>query len=190
MVTVQAPAGIGKSSMLKYMCLQWSGRQLWANLFDILIFIECRTLNQLGDMTFREFISKHVENVSKKVDPETNIVHGLDEITGVASLSNLNPKYAPDEFLSVLELTQTLLCGRLAPGSHIIVTSRPHTLTYLQSSKWFNSLSKHSLALDIQGLSEEGVCAFIHRTSTDDFEVECTELCPCRTLQTRARADR
>jgi len=210
-VTVQAPAGIGKSSMLKYMCLQWSGRQLWANLFDILIFIECRTLNQLGDMTCREFISKHVENVSKKVDPETNIVHeieshaskgrllflldGLDEITGVASLSNLNPKYAPDDVLSPLELTQALLCGRLAPGSHIIVTSRPHTLTYLQSSKWFNSLSKHSLALDIQGLSEEGVCAFIHsfvenKISTDDFEVECTELCPCRTLQTRARADR
>jgi hypothetical protein len=32
---------------------------------------------------------------------------------------------------------------------------------------------------------EEGVCAFIHsfvenKISTDDFEVACTELCPCR----------
>lgn len=211
-VTVQAPAGIGKSSMLKYMCLKWSEKELWADNFDILIFIECRTLNHLGSMTCREFISKHVENVSSKIDPEINIVDeieshaskgrllflldGLDEITGVASLSNLNPKYNPDDILSPLELTQALLCGRLAPGSHIIVTSRPHTLTYLQSSKWFNTLNKRSLALDIQGLSEEGVCAFIHsfvenKISTDDSEdVECTELCPCRTLQNRARADR
>ena len=27
----------------------------------------------------------------------------------------------------------------------------------LQASKWFNTLQKRSLALDIQGLSEEGV---------------------------------
>jgi hypothetical protein len=38
-------------------------------------------------------------------------------------------------------------------GAHVIVTSRPHTLTYLQSSKWFNTLAKKSMSLDIQGLS-------------------------------------
>ena len=27
---------------------------------------------------------------------------------------------------------QAILAGRLAPGAHVIVTSRPHTLTYLQ----------------------------------------------------------
>ena len=31
------------------------------------------------------------------------------------------------------------------------------TLFPLQASKWFNTLQKRSLALDIQGLSEEGV---------------------------------
>ena len=52
--------------MLKYMCLQWSARQLWTDSFDILIFIECRTLNHLGSMTCREFISKHVEGILAK----------------------------------------------------------------------------------------------------------------------------
>lgn len=210
-VTIQAPAGIGKSSMLKYMCLKWSAHELWSENFEILIFIECRTLNYIGPMTCREFISKHVESIATKIDPELDIVEeierqaasgrllflldGLDEITGVASLSSLNPKYNKEDILTPLQLTQAILAGRLAPGAHVIVTSRPHTLTYLQASRWFTSLEKRSLALDIQGLSEEGVCSFIHsfienKISPDNWEVECTELCPCRTLQQRARADR
>ena len=60
------------------------------------------------------------------------LIDGLDEITGVAALASLTPKFAPEESLSPLELVQSLLSSRLAPGSHIIVTSRPHTLTYLQ----------------------------------------------------------
>ena len=147
-VTVQAPAGIGKSSMLKYMCLQWSEGDLWSDNFDILIFIECRTLNHLGSMSCRDFLKKHVEYVLNKIDPEADVISdiesvaargrllflidGLDEITGASQLSSLAPKYSPLEPLSPLELVQSLLSGRLASGAHIIVTSRPHTLTYLQ----------------------------------------------------------
>ena len=43
-----------------------------------------------------------------------------------------------------------------------MVTSRPHTLSHLQSSRWFLSLPKRMVSLDIQGLSEEGVESFIH----------------------------
>jgi len=211
-VTVQAPAGIGKSSMLKYMCLQWSEGDLWSDNFDILIFIECRTLNHLGSMSCRDFLKKHVEYVLNKIDPEADVIadiesvaakgrllfliDGLDEITGASQLASLTPKYSPSEPLTPLELVQSLLSGRLAAGAHIIVTSRPHTLTYLQASKWFNTLRKRSLALDIQGLSEEGVCAFIHSfvenkiSVSGEEELQCSELCPCRTLQNRARADR
>ena len=65
----------------------------------------------------------------------------------------------------------------------------------LQASKWFNTLRKRSLALDIQGLSEEGVCAFIHsfvenKLVSVDQELECSEICPCKTLQNRAKSDR
>ena len=42
------------------------------------------------------------------------------------------PRYSPGEVTSPLELVQSLLSGRLAPGAHVIITSRPHTLTYLQ----------------------------------------------------------
>ena len=41
-------------------------------------------------------------------------------------------RYSPGEVTSPLELVQSLLSGRLAPGAHVIITSRPHTLTYLQ----------------------------------------------------------
>ena len=45
-ITVQAPAGIGKSSMLKYMCMKWGCHELWTDNFDIMLFVECRTLNR------------------------------------------------------------------------------------------------------------------------------------------------
>ena len=45
-ITVQAPAGIGKTSMLKYMCMKWGCQELWSENFDILLFVECRTLNR------------------------------------------------------------------------------------------------------------------------------------------------
>ena len=47
-------------------------------------------------------------------------------------LSLLWRRYSPGEETSPLELVQSLLSGRLAPGAHVIITSRPHTLTYLQ----------------------------------------------------------
>ena len=65
--------------------------------------------------------------------------------------------------LRPLEFTQCLLTGSLLQGCHIVVTSRPHTLSHLQSSRWFLSLPKRMVSLDIQGLSEEGVESFIHR---------------------------
>ena len=45
-ITVQAPAGIGKTSMLKYMCMKWGCQELWTDNFDVLLFVECRTLNR------------------------------------------------------------------------------------------------------------------------------------------------
>ena len=66
--------------MLKYMCLQWSQGELWAENFDILIFIECRTLNHLGSMSCREFLKKHVEYVLNKIDPEADVVADIEKV--------------------------------------------------------------------------------------------------------------
>ena len=201
-ITVQAPAGIGKSSMLKYMCMKWGCNELWTSNFDVLIFVECRTLNRLGSLTGRQFMSKILEPVENKVrlecclsdDSLTSqhglldeltvkagagrvllLLDGLDEVHDVGNLATIrqpagNPdrlgqpgKGAADSLLSPLEFAQCLLTGALLPGCHVIVTSRPHTLSHLQSSRWFLSLPKRMVSLDIQGLSEEGVQSFIHR---------------------------
>ncbi len=198
-ITVQAPAGIGKSSMLKYMCMKWGCDELWAANFDVLIFVECRTLNRLGNMTGKQFLSQLLQPVADKValeeeamaDPQQNLIDelarraaagrvlllldGLDEVHGVGQLSVIRPpaghpdrpgqpgKGAADANLSPLEFAQCLLTGALLQGTHVIVTSRPHTLSHLQSAKWFLSLPKRMVSLDIQGLSEEGVQSFIHR---------------------------
>ena len=96
---------------IRYMCLKWSARELWSENFEILIFIECRTLNYIGPMTCRffihikvffilimiyqqnsllaetsqnykltcrEFISKHVESIASKIDPELDIVDEIE----------------------------------------------------------------------------------------------------------------
>ncbi len=46
----------------------------------------------------------------------TLLLPGLDEITDVSNLTNLSPRYSIDEVLSPIGLTQSILCGRLAPG--------------------------------------------------------------------------
>ena len=46
------------------MCLKWSAHELWSENFEILIFIECRTLNYIGPMTCR-FFSHSDQNYSK-----------------------------------------------------------------------------------------------------------------------------
>ena len=53
--------------MLKYMCMKWGCEELWADNFDVLIFIECRTLNRLGPMTGRQFLQKFMEPIKKAV---------------------------------------------------------------------------------------------------------------------------
>ena len=58
----------------------------------------------------------------------------------MSQLASIPPKYSPCEELSPLELVQSLLSGRLAAGAHVIVTSRPHTLTYLQVTGTNNTL--------------------------------------------------
>ena len=68
----------------------------------------------------------------------------------MSQLASIPSKYSPCEELSPLELVQSLLSGRLAAGAHVIVTSRPHTLTYLQvtgtnnacTAQWSNALTK------------------------------------------------
>ena len=103
------------------------------------------------------------------------LLDGLDEVHGVGNLATIRqPAGHPDKLgqagkgaanatLSPLEFAQCLLTGALLQGCHVIVTSRPHTLSHLQSSKWFLSLPKRMVSLDIQGLSEEGIQSFIHR---------------------------
>lgn len=188
-ITVQAPAGIGKSSMLKYMCMKWGCEELWSANFDVLLFIECRTLNRLGHMTGKEFLLRTLEpiNVNVTYDEEDEdlfteltrkagagrvllLLDGLDEVHNVGQLAKIcNPACertkgsAANTMLSPLEFAQCLLTGALLSGCHLVVTSRPHTLSHLQSSRWFLSLAKKLVSLDIQGLSEEGVQSFIHR---------------------------
>lgn len=259
-ITVQAPAGIGKTSMLKYMCMKWGCQELWSENFDILLFVECRTLNRLGDMTGRQFLEKMLEPIKDQLgkgrykanegdikdsmeDPDENshdpfeeedilvelsrkaaagrvllLLDGLDEVHGVGSLANikmpaghpdkpgLHGKNAATQQLKPLEFAQCLLTGSLLQGCHVIVTSRPHTLSHLQSAKWFLCLPKRMVSLDIQGLSEEGVASFIHSyvdarlyvdhenshlysVSNDDFERPCTKHCPCLPLRERAHSD-
>ena len=75
--------------MLKYMCLQWSEGELWAENFDILIFIECRTLNHLGSMSCREFLKKHVEYVLNKIDPEADVVADIEKVSLTLAQANI-----------------------------------------------------------------------------------------------------
>ncbi len=103
------------------------------------------------------------------------LLDGLDEVHGVGALNVIKmPAGHPEKpglvgqkasttQLKPLEFAQCLLTGSLLQGCHVIVTSRPHTLSHLQSAKWFLGLPKRMVSLDIQGLSEEGVAAFIHR---------------------------
>ena len=98
-ITVQAPAGIGKSSMLKYMCMKWGCHELWTDNFDIMLFVECRTLNRLGSMTGEEFLKKILEPSTKKVG--TEVPYGM--MSTLKRYMNHDP-YAPQGRFSLLNV--------------------------------------------------------------------------------------
>merc|ERR1719328_7896 len=97
------------------------------------------------------------------------LLDGLDEVHGVGTLDritlpaghpdkpNVQGKNAATTVLKPLEFAQCLLTGAILQGCHVIVTSRPHTLSHLQSARWFLSLPKRMVSLDIQGLSERAL---------------------------------
>ena len=43
---------------------------MWTENFDIMLFVECRTLNRLGHMTGREFLEKVLEPIRPRVGAE------------------------------------------------------------------------------------------------------------------------
>ena len=65
-ITVQAPAGIGKTSMLKYMCMKWGCQELWTDNFDVLLFVECRTLNRFVLKLLLHIINQKMKKKSTK----------------------------------------------------------------------------------------------------------------------------
>ena len=105
------------------------------------------------------------------------LLDGLDEITGVASLSTLSPRCSPEEVLSPLELTQALLCGRLARGSHIIVTSRPHTLTYLQVQSLAGEDTVPRSPVTSQKVEQRVVSAAASNISSQSIKTEVARGC-------------
>ena len=64
------------------------------------------------------------------------------------------------------------MAGRLAPGAHVIVTSRPHTLTYLQVLDFDHCVSLTMSKLLLRGLF------ILHFTRVQQHSLSLTLSCP------------
>ena len=161
---VTAIAGSGKSVLVKQLAYKWANGELF-NDFKVCITFECRELNYFAlrkgkrfeiDEIFIEFIRDQFDFDVKDSRNVLFLVDGVDELKDISEESSI--------LSQLIDLKKSKY-----PESKIIITGRPHIE---------NMLIKHGggnmgglRKVEIIGLSDEQIDAFIHTFASSDEEV-------------------
>ena len=169
-------AGIGKTSLLDYLVLQWAHGRLWNNKknesqpsFDFVFRFNCRDLNLYDNMSVEELLKCLYPNIFCHTSFEHLIKHeasiliildGLDEFCKIEELVKNHPDPLSKK-TSVTSIIFTMLNGRF-PNCKRILAGRPESVTTVYSS-WAR---KYKIKrVDIVGFSEEDIRHYIDKFS-------------------------
>ena len=161
---VTAIAGSGKSVLVKQLTYKWANSELF-NDFKVCITFECRELNYFAlhkgkrfeiDEIFIEFIRSQFDFDVKDSRNVLILVDGVDELKDISEKNSI--------ISQLIDLKKSKF-----PESKIIITGRPHIE---------NMLIKHGggnmgglRKVEIIGLSEEQIDAFIHKFTSSNEEL-------------------
>lgn len=163
---IQGRAGIGKSTLLQYLCQRWADCS-WANNFHLLFSIQLRLLMAVNyKISLYELLTTHsiyrttnnplpyqwLENWDRAILIN---VDGLDEVGDFSkqmrearAITSMNEKAPPAEIII------NLLRGNLLPSSHIICATR--TFDGLYNLRIIRDL-------EVMGLTQDNVLNFMKK---------------------------
>ncbi|EEA18489.1 conserved hypothetical protein [Talaromyces marneffei ATCC 18224] len=158
-ILIRGRAGVGKTTLCKKIVHDFLHQQLWADLFDRIIWIPLRRLKGMSDLDefFRQELFKHeaerdclVTKLRKTALDQTHkktlwLLDGLDEVSGYR-----NPSGA--------DLTE--IFNSLLNEDNVIITSRPHAVKLL-------GLTPFDLELETVGFHLNQVQAYLAKAVTD-----------------------
>ena len=161
---VTAIAGSGKSVLVKQMTYKWAKGKLFKK-FKVCISFECRELNTF-ELNEGEKYKKHeliIEFIKSKFNCDVKdsrnvlfLVDGVDELKDISEKTSI--------ISQLIDLKKSKY-----PESKIIITGRPHIENMLieHGGRNMGGLRK----VEIIGLSDEQIDAFIHKFASSDEEV-------------------
>uniref|UniRef100_A0ABM5FUP1 NACHT, LRR and PYD domains-containing protein 3-like isoform X2 n=1 Tax=Pogona vitticeps TaxID=103695 RepID=A0ABM5FUP1_9SAUR len=136
-VILVGPAGVGKTTAMRKLMLDWASGQFWQTKFEYAFYLSCRALNvdsakavSLVDLMLSGCPPGTLlaEDILMNQDSLLLILDGFDELkhqdlpSGTQSASN------PHEKQAAASLVTGLLRKKLLPPCHLIVTTRPVAL--------------------------------------------------------------
>lgn len=162
-ILIRGRAGVGKTTLCKKIVHDFLHQQMWADLFDCIIWIPLRKLKGMSDLDdfFRQEFFKHeaerdglVIKLRKTALDKTHkrtlwLLDGLDEVSGYR-----NPSGA-----DLAEIFNSLL-----NEDNVIITSRPHAVKLL-------GLTSFDLELETVGFHLHQVEAYLAKAMTDPHTV-------------------
>ena len=161
---VTAIAGSGKSVLVKQLTYKWANGELFKK-FKVCITFECRELNYFAvhkckrfeiDEIFIEFIRSQFDFDVKDSRNVLFIVDGVDELKDISEKNSI--------ISQLIDLKKSKY-----PESKIIITGRPHIEGMLRKHGGGNMGGLRKV--EIIGLSDEQIDAFIHKFTSSDEEL-------------------
>ncbi|XP_034956717.2 NACHT, LRR and PYD domains-containing protein 3-like [Zootoca vivipara] len=146
-VVLLGPAGVGKTTALRKIMLDWASGKFWQERYEHVFYVSCKAANYgKGPMTVAELVLSScppgtflAEDVFMNQDSILILIDGFDELE-ISRLPGDVTCSDPHKKQAAVSWVMGLLRRRLLPKCHLLVATRPMALGALLPclrSPWF-----------------------------------------------------
>ncbi|XP_006901914.1 PREDICTED: NACHT, LRR and PYD domains-containing protein 9-like [Elephantulus edwardii] len=134
-VVLRGPEGMGKTTLLRKVMLEWTEGNLWRDVFTFVFFLDGREMNHAGEMSFLEFISKDWPESSQQLESvfcqSQDILFIIDDLEACKFELRLDNETCDDwhQKKHIDVLLGSLLQKKILPDSSLLLALGPGQFT-------------------------------------------------------------